>query len=243
MNIVIKTENSLVTDIVEAVRKLPVIKAEDAKFLQENSKHLTQVLENTHMWRTDEQKRQILNDFHFPTIHAKFHQAMLEQKVQFDQAMYLAKDFEVKKLEIEELECDIEELGDSKRDDIKRRKFGIELQFKQYELKQLQIAMDYRMKELKGWQDIQNNLLAKMRDQGIDEQAIWSKDEGEITAMFFHALNQFASINTTTDSAERGNLIAAATHAVNRVKESGRLEELKGKCNELQLASLMALGL
>lgn len=238
----VNVEKSLVTEIVEAVRQLPVLKEEDAKFLQEHSKHLTQVMHSTHMWRTEEQKKQIINDFHFPTLHAKFHQAILEQKVQFDQTMYLAKDFELKKLEIEELECDLEELGDTKRDLIKKRKHTIELQFKQYELKQLSIAMGYRMKEIKGWQAIQEEILIKMREGGIDEDTIWSKDEGEFTSMFYHALNQLSSVGTTTDSAERGNLIAMATYVVKKAKESGLLEKLKSKCNDIQLQSLKALG-
>lgn len=238
----IKKEESLVSNIVDTVKDLPVLKQEDVAFLQENSEHLTKIMHSTHMWRTDEQKKQIINDFHFPTIHAKFHQSMLEQKVQFDQTMYLAKDFEIKKLEIEELECDIEELGDSKRDDIKRRKYSIELQFKQYELKQLQIAMNYRMKEIRGWQSIQEDLLIKMRDQGLDEETIWSKDEGEFNSMFFHALNQLSSVGSTTDSAERGNLIAMATYVVQKAKESGKLTKLKTLCNDLQLQSLKALG-
>lgn len=227
-----------VTDIIEAVRDLPILKKDDVTFLQQNSKHLAAVLEKTHIWRTDIQKHSIINDYHFPTIHAKFHQAMLEQKVQFDQAMYLAKDFEMKKLEIQELECDLEELGDTKRDDIKRKKLQIEVQFKTYELNQMQIAMQYRMAEVKGWQVIQNDLLENMRQNGVSEDEIWSKNAGEINALFFASLNNLQSLGSSTDSAERGNLISLALFSYNAVKQAGMLDELRQKCNPLQLASL-----
>jgi hypothetical protein len=166
---------------------------------------------------------------------------MLEQKVQFDQAMYLAKDFEEKKLEIEDLECDLEELTTSKRDSIKRRKISINIKFKQYELKQLQIAMGYRMDEVRGWQAIQEKLLQQMREIGISEQQIWSKEEGEFANMFFLALNNYMSIENTTDSAERGNLTSLVLYVVNKAMQSGRLESLMEKCNEAQKTVLRSI--
>jgi len=227
-----------VTEIVDTVKNLPVFKKDDIHFLQENSKHLGQVMEHTQMWRTNTQKLSIINDVHFPTDHAKYHQAMLEQKVQFDQAMYLAKDFEMKKLEIEELECDLEELTDSKRDKIKEKKIQIDIQFKQYELKQMQTAMKYRMDEIKGWQAIENELLNKMRKEGMDEEEIWTKDQGEIQNMFLASLNNLQGLPSCTDSAERSNLISLAVFAYKQVKQAGLLNTLKSKCNPAQLDSI-----
>jgi hypothetical protein len=70
------------------------MKPEDTQFLMDNSQHLGLVMEKTFMWRTNFQKRSIINDVNHPTNHSKFHQAILEQKVQFDQTLYLAKEFE-----------------------------------------------------------------------------------------------------------------------------------------------------
>jgi len=238
MNLPVLLGEQTVTGIIEAVKNLPIMKAEDVGFLQENSKHLAAVLENTHMWRTDAQKVSIINDYHFPTVHAKFHQAMLEQKVQFDQAMYLAKDFEMKKLEIQELECDLEELGDSKRDNIKRARISIDIQFKQYELKQMQIAMKYRMDEVKGWQKIETDLLAQMRGAGMSEEEIWSKNEGEASSMFFAAMNNLQALPHTTDSAERGNLISLAVHSYKTAKQAGLLEKFKSDATTGQLEAI-----
>lgn len=236
-----------VSDIIEAVKELPILKKEDVHFLQEKSQHLAAVLEKTHIWRTDVQKYSIINDYHFPTVHAKFHQAMLEQKVQFDQAMYLAKDFELKKLEVQELQCDLEDLtdpnrnADYRRDGIKRKKLEIEIQFKTYELNQMQIAMQYRMSEIKGWQDIQERLLTDLREAGVPEEEIWSKNSGEITSMFFSSLNNLQQLPATTDSAERGNLISIAVFSYNAVKHAGLLESLRQKCNPAQLSVLEML--
>lgn len=233
------TQSAVVSEIVSAVSNLPVFKENDVAFLQENSKHLAAVLENTHMWRTDVQKKSIINDVHFPTDHAKFHQAMLEQKVQFDQALYLAKDFELKKLEILELECDLEELTDSKRDLIKKQKIEIEMKFKNYELKQMQIAMRYRMDEVRGWQAIENDLLEKMRSQGMPEEEIWSKNVGEFKSLFFVAMNNLQSLPHTTDSAERSNLVSLATFVYKNAEQSGLLEQLLEECTAPQRDSVL----
>lgn len=241
-NIIVKDANTAVSNILEAIKPMSVIKKEDQQFLVEHKEHFAQVFEKTHIWRTDTQKLSIVSDNYHPTLHSKFHQAILEQKVQLDQTFYLAKDFEMKKIEIEELMLDIEDLGDSARDDLKRRKFEIELQFKKYELDQMVIAMNYRMSEVKGWQKIQADLLIKMRESGMDEETIWSKDAGEIEAMFFGTLTRLQGLAKTTDGAEANNLIALAQFYVQRVQESGRLPELKKKCNKAQLDSLKFLG-
>lgn len=227
-----------VSGVLDAVKNIPVLKQEDVQFLQEKSQHLAQVMERTQMWRTDMQKASIINDVHFPTPHAKFHQAMLEQKVQFDQAMYLAKDFEMKKLDIEEKHLELEELGDSKREEIQKRRFQIEIQFMEYELKQMQIAMQYRMQEVKGWQAIQEELLADLRASGMDEDSIWSKNDGELKAMFFLAMNNLQALPSTTDSAERSNLISLAIFSYQNAKRANLLEEFKKEASKPVLDSI-----
>jgi len=231
-------ENKAVSDILETVRNIPVISKDDYSFLVEKKEHLSQVAEKTHMWRTDIQKMSIISDAYYPTTHSKFHQAILEQKVQFEQAMYLAKDFELKKLEVEELECDLEELTDSKRDNIKKRKLQIEMQFKQFELKNMQTAMKYRMEEVKGWQKIQEELLDIMRKEGLSEDEIWNKSAGEVSTMFYQSLTNLQGIKSSTDGGERNNLIALAKFAVEQAKQLGIFEELKIKCNPEQSDSL-----
>lgn len=229
------------TGILTTAQNMQVVKPEDHKFLVEHKEHLNKVFAYTYMWRTDMQKRSIVSDNYHPTLHSKFHQAILEQKVQLDQAFYLAKDFEMKKLDIEELMCDLEELGDTKRDEIKKKKLQIEIQFKQYELSQLQTAMYYRMSEVKGWQKIEEDLLDLMRQRGIDEESIWSKDAGEIEDMFFSFLTNLYGLKHSTDGGEANNLVALAKFAVQQAKEAGIFEKLVARCNQFQLEALKML--
>lgn len=232
------SDNELLVPIIKEMSNIQLMTEGDCAFLIDNKEHLTAIMQKTHMWRTNTQKLSILNDVHFPTLHSKFHQAILEQKVQLDQSFYLAKDFEEKRLEIEELELDADELGDSKRDDIKRRKITLQIQFKQYELNQMRTAMKYRMDEVKGWQSIIDEILTELREAGIDEKTIWNKDAGEVESMFFLTLNNLQGLNKTTDSAEASNLVALAQSAIQMAKQLGKLDEWKARCTPAQLNSL-----
>jgi len=230
--------------ILDTMKDIQVFKPQEVMFLVEHKEHLAKVFANVHMWRTDSQKRSIISDDYHPTLHSKFHQAMCEQKVQCDQAFYLAKDFELKKLEIEELVCDIEELSksESKRDDIKRRKAEIEAQFKKYELKQIQIAMNYRMSEVMGWQVLEEELLERMRAEGMDDDSIWSKNAGEVESMFFMFLTNLQGLKNSTDGAEANNLVSLARFGIKQAKEAGIFHKLIARCDSRQLDSLAMLG-
>jgi len=240
--------NKAISNILTHVKSLDVIDKKDLTFLQDNKKHLSTILEKSYMWRTDIQKESIVSDAYHPTLHSKFHQAILEQKVQFDQSLYLAKDFELKKLDLEGLLLDLEQLEQSisedtenenlKYNDIERRKLEVDIQFKEYELQQMKIAMSYRMAEVKGWQKIVNELMVKMKNADMSDNDIWDKNEGEITSIFLQSLSNLQGIKSSTDGAERNNLIALALFSYNKVKEAGRLDELKAKCDTLQLDSL-----
>jgi hypothetical protein len=240
--LIVRDSVTSVTNMLEAIRPMQIVKKDDQAFLAEHKQHFAQVFEKVHIWRTDTQKLSIVSDSNHPTEHSKFHQAILEQKVQLEQAFYLAKDFEMKKLEIEELMLDLEDLGETARDAIKRRKIEIEVQFKKFELEQMTIAMDYRMAEVKGWQKIENDLLERMRARGTAEEEIWTKDAGEIESMFFATLTNLQGLAKTTDGAEANNLVALAKFYVKKVAEAGRLEEYKRRCNNAQLDSLKFLG-
>lgn len=232
--------------MVREMNNIPVMKSEDCTFLQTHGQHLGQVMLKTHMWRTDIQKRSIINDSQFPTLHAKFHQAILEQKVQLDQAFYLAKDFEEKRLAVEELLLDIEDLEkeemEPRRKEIKLKKLNLDLKFKQYELSQARIAMDYRMAEVKGWQEIEDGLIKAMKDLGMTDEIIWNKTAGEVEGMFFLFLNKLIGVKQSTDSAEVDNLVSLALFAVKQAKDLGVYDNLLQRCSPLQLQSLKMLG-
>ena len=108
--------------VLNTVKSVSVFKPEDIGFLVEHKDHLWKVMEKSYIWRTPMQKMSIVSDNYCPTLHSKFHQTLAEQKVQFDQAMYLAKEYEEKKLGIEELELVLDEINDQIFETVDQRK-------------------------------------------------------------------------------------------------------------------------
>jgi hypothetical protein len=261
-------ENEMVTDeikdivisnpvgyMLESIKSVSIIKPDEMKFLIENKEHLWKVAERSWIWRTEMQKRSIISDIYHPTLHGKFHQTMAEMKVQLDQSFYLAKAYEEKKLEMETLEIDLEELEekiitgdeqglvarDIKRLEIQKKKLQIDIQFKNYELKQQEIAMHFRMDEVMGWKQLQDELLIKMKEDGMDDESIWNKETGEIEDAFFLFLNNLQGVKSSTDGGERNNLIALAVFGVQQAIEAGIYEKLLARCSPIQLDSINIL--
>jgi hypothetical protein len=238
--------SSPISNALTTIRKFEILKSEDYNFLIENKSHLCKVFEKNYIWRTQWQKESIISDYYHPTDHSKFHQAMTEQKVQTEQLFYLLKDVELKKLDLEEVIIDIEELEatePSSKKEIKLKRLNIDRDFKTYELQQLKVVVHYRMEEIRGWQEILNRLIDKMTAEGHDDSFIWDKNLGEIEDMFFSVLNNYQGIKNSTDGAEANNLRALASFAIKQVKEMGLFETLLKKCNALQLQSLEMLGM
>lgn len=115
----------------------------------------------------------------------------------------------------------------------------LDLKFKQFELKQMQIAMHYRMSEVKGWQMIEDELLQAMREvEKLPEEVIWNKDKGELISFFFTSLSNLQGIKTSTDGAERTNLINIARFTYGEVLRHGYLDTLKPTLDKEQMDSI-----
>ena len=242
--------NTAVDDMVESIDKYEVISQEDKKFLAEHKEHLSKVLKHTYQWRTNEQKLSILgNGFH--TAHAKFHQAILEQNVQMDQTYYLAKEFKLKQIEGKRLALEIEEIKSNQPDtkNLTHRKMQLDieeaevkLQAVTIELNKMKTSMNYRMLEVKGWQEIQEQLLIEMRAAKMTEEEIWDKNTNETMSMFLYALDNLKGVDNSNDGAEVNNLINLARFTTERMIAAGAFEDALSLCNEDQISSLLRLG-
>lgn len=238
-----------INELVSTVKTWDVMRPEHINFLQMHTKDIATVMEKSYMWRTQTQKRSIINDVQCPTTHAKFHQAILEQKVQFEQTMYLARDFEMEKLEMQELELDIEDIkkeqvdenGElTRRGEIALSKKSIELKYKMHSLSQMTIAMDYRMKEIMGWQEIIDELLNTLRvDENMSDEVIWDKDAGYVYDLFLRYMTRYAEIGETTDPGSANNITSIAIFAVQTMLDLNMLDDAVISLNIVQKRSLL----
>jgi len=118
----------------------------------------------------------------------------------------------------------------------------IELKAKQMELNDCKTAMDFRMKEVMSWQNLQGELMLQLADEGYTEEEMFSKEAGELEYQFFWGLNNFQGITVTKDGAEKVNLIALARHGVDQAIKAEKFEHFFKRCNKDQLWALEALG-
>lgn len=239
-------------DIVSIVKDTQIISTEDAKFLSENVENFKNIIEHTYMWRTKGQKLSIISNEFFPTIHSKFHQCILETKVQFNELFRLSVDAEKAKLKVEKISIDIEEIQNkltkelnefkNKKLEIKLKEKELDLRQKAAELSNFQTAASYRMKELKQWKEIQDDLYNKMKQNNYTDEQIWNKEAEELEDQFYLFLNKLNGIEQSTNAAEVSNLTGLAKFAIEQAKQSGNFERLVNKCNQEQLETLEKLG-
>lgn len=241
------------TNLVAMVKQFEVMKPEDKQFMIENKERLQMVATKTFMWRTELEKRSIINDIQFPTLHAKFHQCILENSVFLNESIRLAKEFETTKLEAEELNLDVEELKakqseldpesiEYRKIDVQIRKKVVDLQEKTYTLQNMHTAMNYRMAEMKDWKQLEDDLINAMRERGYSDEQIWDKQFGQEESAFFLFLNKMIGIESSKDSGEIENLTSLAIFGVENAIRKGNFETYLKKCNNIQLEVLSRLG-
>ena len=265
LNLFDTNPENVAVNMVKVATQTDIMTSEDKKFFVANSDRWQAVATNTHIWRTTQEKETIL--FEHPTLHSKFHQCLLENKVFLDETVRLAKESEIIKLDaeslyvdIEDLKLDLEELEeelagtlpDSRefrkikteiaRVNIALRKKTVELQEKTYAVQNSAIAMKYRVLELKDWKAFEDELLSQLREAGYSEEEIWSKNFGQEEGFFFMFLNKYQGVHQSTDSGEVHNLTNLARYAVESAIKHNKFRSYLPRCNPQQLDSLQKLG-
>jgi hypothetical protein len=247
-------QTSQTTQMLDIVKQTEIMKPEHSKFLAlpNVQKHLADVVSKTWIWRTKGQKASILSDEYHPTTHGKFQQAMLEQKVFFGEAVRLARDFELLKVKVRKQLIE----RDRKVRDLKSLtdefdilaleaeidEANINLKYSQVELNECQTSMDFRMREIIDWQEIQEHLMAELAKEGFTEEQMFNKEAGEVEYQFFWGLNHFEGIHATSDGSERVNLIALVKHGINQAIGAGMFLSFLPRCNQRQLKYIKDLG-
>lgn len=246
------TNSQYATEIANIITGTHLISEEDSKFLSLNVDNFKAILENSYMWRTKGQKLSIISDQFHPTLHSKFHQAILEAKVQFTELMRLSVDAEKAVLDVEEIQINLEEIQnslenvrsqiESKKLDVEKRRKEVDLRQKMIEMNHYKTAAKYRMKEIRQWKEIQDNLYSLMKDEGRRDEDIWNKESAEVEDQFFQFLNKLVGVEQSTDAAEVNNLVGLARYAIVQAEKEGMLEILVNRCSEQQLETLRKLG-
>ena len=250
---------------IQAIIKHDVVRAEDKQFFLANMDRWSDVSTKTHIWRTFSEKKSILSEL--PTTHLKFHQAILENKVFYEQTLLLDKEAKMTKLEAEELYIDAENLKseieelqeelinykeDSKeyrqtnyqirKKDVELRKKLTELHEKAIAVKNQENAMLYRMDELRDWKKMVDEMIEEMKSKGMSDEEIWDKNASQESGNFFLFLTKYSAVKFSKDTGEINNLTYLAKFYVDESVKDNKFEDYLRMCDRVQLQSLIELG-
>ena len=99
----------------------------------------------------------------------------------------------------------------------------------------MKIAMDYRMKEVRSWENIKTILLQRLLESGMTEEQVYNKEFGELEAYFYLFINNLKGLEASTDGGEVNNLLGLAKWIWSKAKAMGVLSQLLQRCTAEQM--------
>ena len=148
---------------VTKIRDVSILEVDDMKSVSKLTKELQRVLEVHQLWRTETEIRySVLNDVSFPTPASKYWQCVREQNVFWENLVQLSCDYQKQQGELELLEIEYDEIkGSSKKANAQRKIKDAEIKQKQFGLMNMRLQGHDRVREIKLWEKIKNELTAK----------------------------------------------------------------------------------
>ena len=189
------------SDSLKNIEESSVLANEDLIALQEIMPEIEQGIQSHTIYRTTtEALFSILNDVKFPTASSKYHQAKREQLVMFENLVGLSFDYRAAQIELDEV---LSKISSSK--DFKLKKLEIKRDRLQFKLMWMRKDGQERIRELKMWSQIKEDLAASA------EFDLNNKDTDELKALTLRYLWELpAACRAGNDVGGAINIIAQA---------------------------------
>ena len=148
---------------VTKIRDVNILEVDDMTSVSKLTKELQRCFEVKQMWRTETEMRySVLNDVSFPTPASKYWQCVREQNVFWENLVQLSCDYQKQQGELELLEIEYDEIkGASKKSQAQRKIKDAEIKQKQFGLMNMRLQGHDRVREIKLWEKIKNELTDK----------------------------------------------------------------------------------
>ena len=148
---------------VNKIRDVSILEKDDMNAIAKLTGELQRVFEVKQLWRTETEIRySVLNDVSFPTPASKYWQCIREQNTFWEQLVQLSCEYQKTQGELELAEVEYDEIkGSSKRHSAQRKIKDSEIKQKQFGLMQMRLQAHDRVREIKLWEKIKDELLKK----------------------------------------------------------------------------------
>jgi len=148
---------------VTKIRDVSILEKDDMQSVSKLTKELQRVFEVHQLWRTETEIRfSVLNDVSFPTPASKYWQCVREQNVFWENLVQLSCDYQKQQGELELLEIEFDGVtGSDKKANAQRKIKDAEIKQKQFGLMNMRLQGHDRVREIKLWEKIKNELTDK----------------------------------------------------------------------------------
>ncbi len=220
---------------IETLKGSKIITDEDLKSLLDLQDELKDVFLHSQVFRTrTEMEVSVLNDIEFPTPDSKYWQAVREQNVMFQELVYLSYDYRKTSLEIE----DLKRQHKKEKDKIKKELLEVEIERKTFDLLNMEKVAKDRIREIKEWHQIKQNLLDKV------EYSLEDVNEHQLVSYTKRWLRQYLTVGNELSSSEKLNLVSQLEKGLKVCKEKNLLDKvLPEGSQELKLLKENGMGL
>jgi hypothetical protein len=201
----------------DTLKDSKIITEDDLKSLMELQDELKDIFLYSQIFRTRaEMEFSILNDTQFPTPDSKYWQAVREQNVMFQELVYLSYNYRKAVLEIE----DLKRKQKKEKDKIKKDLLQVEIDRKTFDLLNMEKVAKDRIREIKEWHQIKQNLLDKV------EYSLEDVDEHQLISYTQRWVRQFLMAGNELNSSERLNLISQLEKGLKVCKEKNLIDKV-----------------
>ena len=199
---------------------------EQLKTLDNLRSEISEAWDNQVVWRTwTEANFSVLDDIHFPTPAAKYHQAVREQLVFFENTVLLSYDYREKQIDLDEVQEKLQttEGYEKRRLEVRRDRLI-------FELEGMKLQAKDRIRELQMWSEIKASLVAS---EEFDTQ---NKDTDELVALTIRFCREALLLEKSrnSDPGAVTNIIGQATTCLRECSRRGIMGTLPSECRTVQ---------
>lgn len=209
------------------IQQAQILKIQDWQDLYSLRDELQDTFCNVQVFRTrTEMEASILNDLKFPTADSKYWQAVREQNVMFNELVLLSYEYRKNLVEIKQLE---HKILDEWLDEFEKELLQIEIEKKQFiALQQERTAKD-RIREIKEWHMIKENLKPNMVCSLSD------CNEHQLVSYTTRWINQLLGSGESGSLPERNNLLGQLDKGLKLCEEKGCIDRVWENFNDINV--------
>lgn len=195
----------------DMVKSSTILEEGDLSIIEELQEELVDTFKKSQVFRTrTEMEISVLNDLKHPTPDGKYWQAVREQNVMYTELVMLSYDYRKSLVELKKMRRD---MGKPYIDPLDVELMQIECERIEFSLKQKEKVAKDRIREIKHWHEIKENLKPQLKYSEDDV------NEHQLETYTKRFINQRSAMGETGSPSERANLIGQLQSTAYRLQE------------------------